>query len=205
MTPKLTAAVAIGATAVLLTTAGCGGNSSTSASTSASTETSSTKSASSTSASSTAAPQDYSQLLIAAEDIVAPDDTFTAQEPTVNPGGRPGVATVFFNAEDTREIGDTIMVLPDAAAADTALQGAVAALGSAVVGGTPEPVQVGSSATMVSGTSPDGAKAVTVLVFSEGTAFTTLEFDSGPDDPVPPEFVLDIAQKQDEKLKAGLG
>lgn len=35
------------------------------------------------------------RLLISAEDIVAPGDTFTAQAPTVNPGGKPGVATVF--------------------------------------------------------------------------------------------------------------
>lgn len=96
-------------------------------------------------------------------------------------------------------------MLPDAQAAATALQGAVTAFGSSVSGGTPEPAQVGSSATMVSGASPDGTKTVTVLVFTEGTAFTTLEFDSGPDDPVPPEFVVDVAQKQDQKSKAGLG
>lgn len=199
MKSNITAAVVIGATAVLLTTAGCGDKSST--------EASSTKSSSSSAASSAApaADKDYSALLLAAEDIVAPGDTFTAQEPTVNPGGKPGVATVFSNEGDTHEIGDTIFVLPDAAAADTALQGAVAALGSSVVGGTPEPAQVGSKATMVSGTSPDGAKTVTVLVFTEGTAFTTLEFDSGPDDPVPPDFVVDLAQKQAQKIKAGLG
>jgi hypothetical protein len=200
--PTLIAAVTIGATAILVTTVGCGGKSSTAPST----EASSSKAPSSTSASSTAAAeQDYSKLLIGAGDIAAPGDTFTAQEPTLNPGGKPGVATVFANGGDTREIGDTIFVLPDADTAGTALKGAVDALGASVTGGTPEPAQVGSAATMVSGTSPDGSKAITVLVFTEGTAFTTLEFDSGPDDPVPPEFVLDVAGKQDEAIKAGLG
>ena len=206
MKPHLVAAVAIGATAVLLTTAGCGDKPSSSTASSSSSSAASTSKSASATTSAAAAAADYSQLLIAAEDIVAPGDTFTAQEPTVNPGGKDGVATVFTNAEDTHEIGDTIFVLPDAAAADTSLQGAIAAFDSSVVGGTPETVPVGTSATMVSGTSPDGAKAVTVLVFTQGTAFTTLEFDSSsPDDPVPPDFVVDVAQKQADKLKAGLG
>jgi hypothetical protein len=167
--------------------------------------------ASSGSASSTSAPEstktkssDYSALLIKATDITAPGDTFTAQPPTLNPGGKDGVAAVFANQGDTREIGDTILVLPDATGANTALDGAVAALSSAVVGGTPESASVGSSGTMVSGTSPDGSKAVTVLLFAEGKTFTTLEFDSAPEDPVPPEFVNDVGQKQDAAIKAGL-
>ena len=57
---------------------------------------------------------------------------------------------------------------------------------------------------MVSGSSPDGSKAVTVLLFTESKAFVTLEFDSKPGDPVPPEFVTDVGQKQDAALKAGL-
>ena len=200
MKSNLVAMAAIGAAAVLL--AGCGDKPA--ASSSSSTQASS-QASSKTAAPTSAAAADYAKLLIAAEDIEAPGDTFTAQEPTVNPGGKPGVATVFSNAEDTHEIGDTIFVLPDAEAADTALQGAVAAFGSTVAGGAPEQVDVGSKASMVSGMSPDGAKAITVLVFTEGTAFTTLEFDSGPDDPVPPEAVLDVARKQDEKIKTGLG
>lgn len=203
MKPHHLTTVVVAATAIVITTAGCGGSTSTSASTEASTS----KSASSTSATSSAAPateQDYSGLLIPAEDVVAPGDTFTAQEPTVNPAGNPGVATVFSNADDTREIGDTIFVLPDAAAAATAFQGAVGAFASSVTGGTAEAAPVGTAASMISGMSPDGAKAVTVLVFTEGTAFVTLQFDSLPDDPVPTEFVLDVAQKQDEAIKAGL-
>lgn len=200
MKSNAVALAVIGATAVLL--AGCGDKASTASSSSSS---SSSQASSKTAAPASAAATDYATLLIAAEDIAAPGDTFTAQEPTVDPGGKPGVATVFSNAEDTHEIGDTIFVLPDAAAADTAMQGAVAAFGSSVVGGATEQVEVGSGGSMVSGTSPDGTKSITVLVFTQGTAFTTLEFDSGPEDPVPAEAVLDIAGKQAEKIKAGLG
>ena len=200
MRSNLVATAVIGAAAVLL--AGCGDKPA--ASSSSSTQASS-QASSKTAAPTSAAAADYAKLLIAAEDIEAPGDTFTAQEPTVNPGGKPGVATVFSDAEDTHEIGDTIFVLPDAAAADTALQAAIAAFGSTVAGGTPEQAEVGSKASMVSGTSPDGTKSITVLVFTEGTASTTLESDSGPKDPVPADAVLDIAKKQGEKIKAGLG
>lgn len=195
------AALAVGAAATLLT-AGCGGSSTSSSSSPPASSSSATSSRTSSTA---AASTDYAKLLIAASDIVAPGDTFTAQEPTMNPSGAPGVATVFSNGGDTREIGDTILVLPDAAGAATALKGATAALGTSVVGGTPAPASVGSDSVMVSGASPDGAKAVTVLLFTQGTAFVTLEFDSAAEDPVPPEFVLDVAGKQDQKVTAGLG
>jgi hypothetical protein len=199
------ATLTIGASAILLTTVACGGNSSSSSSSSSSASKTSSSSASSSATASTAASQDYSKLLIDASEIMAPGDTFTAQAPTLNPGGKDGVATVFSNEGDTREIGDTIMVLPDAEGAATALKGATSALSGAVTGGTPAPAQIGSDSVMVSGNSPDGAKSVTVLLFTEGRAFTTLEFDGGPSDPVPPEFVLDVAGKQDQKIKTGLG
>ncbi|MCP9271804.1 hypothetical protein [Mycolicibacterium arenosum] len=115
------------------------------------------------------------------------------------------MATVFSNGDDTRQIGDTILVLPDADAAVVAFQGAQGALSAAVVGGTPEVANVGTDSVMVAGTSPDGSKEVTVLLFVEGNAFTTLEFDSIAGDPVPPEFVLDVAGKQDAKIASSLG
>ncbi len=196
-----TAVLAAGAAAALLT-AGCGGGGSPSATSSKASSSSSSASASTTSAK---ASTDYAKLLIDAEEIMAPGETFTAQAPTMNPQGTPGVATVYSNGGDTREIGDTILVLPDAQGAATALKGASAALGSSVVGGTPAPASVGSDSVMVSGTSPDGAKAVTVVLFTQGDAFVTLEFDSAADDPVPSEFALDVAGKQDQKIRAGLG
>jgi hypothetical protein len=151
-----------------------------------------------------AEPTDYTKLLIKAEDIALPGDTFTAAPPTQNPNGKAGVATVFSNQGDTREIGDTILILPDPAGAATAVDGAKASLGSSVTGGQQQPAAVGDGGTIVSGTSPDGSKSVTVLLFTEGKAFVTLEFDGKPDDPVPPEFATDIGQKQDAAIKSGL-
>ena len=55
------------------------------------------------------------------------------------------------------------------------------------------------------GNPPDHSKGVTILMFTEGKAFVTLEFD-GPVDSLPPEdFVNDVAQKQDAAVKKGLG
>jgi len=60
------------------------------------------------------------------------------------------------------------------------------------------------SGTGISGPSPDGAKGVTVLMFTEGRAFAELEFDGPPDSLVPPDFVTDVGQKQDAAIKRGL-
>jgi hypothetical protein len=182
---------------------GCASNKSSTTSSSSGSSTSSASS-SPTSSSSSAQTADYTGLLIKASDISLPGDTFTAQPPIQNPNGQPGVATVFSNQNDTRKIGDDILILPDPDQAVSELDEEKAALGSMVTGGTPAPSAVGTVGTMVSGTSPDGSKAVTVLLFTEGKAFINLEFDSPPNDPVPPQFVTDVGQKQDTAIKNGL-
>jgi hypothetical protein len=145
---------------------------------------------------------DYTGLLIKASDIEAPEP-FTAAAPLQNPNGNAGVAGTFSNADGSHVIGDTILILPDPSAAASALDSAKAALGSSV-NGTPEPADVGTGGTTVSGNSPDGSKSVTVLLFTEGKAFTTLEFDGPPDAAVPPDFVTDVATKQVTAIKNGL-
>ena len=185
--------------------AGCSSNKSSTSTTTTTTTTSSSSSPAinSKSSSAPAQPSDYTGLLIRETDISAGGEPFIAMAPTPNPNGQPGVAGEFRNQSGTRVIGDTILILPDASAAATALENAKGALGSTVTG-TPQPAAVGTGGTIVSGTSPDGAKAVTVLLFTEGKAFTTLEFDSAPDDPVPPDGVIDLGQKQDTAIKNGL-
>ena len=181
---------------------GCGTNKSSTTSSPAPATSSATKGA--TSSPSSAPSADYTGLLIKDTDIVLPGDTFTAQPPIQNPNGQPGVATLFSNQNDTRKIGVDILILPDADSAVSQLDLEKAALGNVVTGGTPAPASVGTGGTMVSGTSPDGSHAVTVLLFTEGKAFTNLEFDSPPNEPVPPEFVADVGQKQDTAIKNGL-
>lgn len=195
-------------TCVVIGTAvvGCGSSSTSSTSSSSSSASSQSSSSSSTSASSSAAAAgtDYSNLLITAADIELPGDTFTADPPQLNPGGAPGVNTNFNNQTQTRVIGDTIVVLPDETAANTTLDGSLKAMGQAVVDGHPTSAPVGTSGTIISGMSPDRSKAVTVLLFAEGKAVATMEFDSAPNDPVPLDFVIAVGQKQDDAIKAGL-
>ena len=205
-TPVIAVAGLTAATVLVgMSVTGCSSKSDKAAtSSSSSASATSTSSAGSQSPAPEASSSDYSKLLIKGEDIALPGDTFTAAPPTENPNGKAGVATVFSNQSDTREIGDTIMILPDSAGAATALEGAKSALGSNVTGGEPQPAAVGEGGTIVQGTSPDGSKSVTVLIFTEGKAFVTLEFDGKPEDPVPPAFATDIGQKQDTAIKSGL-
>lgn len=178
---------------------GCGSNKSSTASSSSSASSSATSAASSSAA---AQPNDYSALLIKASDI--PGDAFTMQPLQLNPGGKPGVSALFENAADNKEINDTILVLPADTDAASTLQANITAAGPTVSGGTPQPADVGTGGTMLTGNSPDGAKAITMLLFSEGKAVVTLEFDGAANDPVPPDGALDIARKQDAAIKSGL-
>jgi hypothetical protein len=181
---------------------GCAGNKS--STTSSSGSAASSGSISAASSASSAPPADYTALLIKGSDITLPGDTFTAQPPIQNPNGQPGVAQMFSNQNDTRHIGDDLLILPDADQAVSELDLEKAALGNTVTGGTPAAAAVGTAGTMISGTAADGSKAVTVLLFTEGKAFTNLEFDSAPNDPVPPAFVTDVGEKQDTAIKNGL-
>lgn len=197
---RLAGGVVAVSAAVIMTITGCGKDSAPPA---ASKSATSSSAATSTTASPPAQPVDYSALLIKATDLVAPEE-FIASPPVQDPDGKPGIATSFGNADRTHVVGDTILILPDPAAATAALEAAKSALGGSVVGGTPAPIEVGSGGISVSGNSPDNTKSVTVVLFTEGRAFVTLEFDGPKDATPPPDFVLDVGQKQALAIKNGL-
>ena len=204
------------ATALTVAVAGCSGRSATStkAPPSASTSTSGTASESAGPATSTpgaaatpstsAQPGEYAGLLIQASDIDAPIP-FTGVPPTATPGGQPGVATTVSNDDGSHVIKDTILVLADPAAATDALNAAKSGQADVVKNPTSQASTVGAGGTTLSGNSPDGSKGVTVLLFTEGKAFVTLEFDGPKDMLAPPDFVAGIGQKQDTAIKTGLG
>ena len=148
---------------------------------------------------------DYSRLLIEPGDISDRTDTFTVRSSPHKPDGMDGIAALFVNQDDTRAVDVTILVLPDDAAANTTLNAAVDSIGTFVAGGDgPQPTEVGTAGTVVSGTSPDGAKAVTVLLFTEGKAVVRIEFGSAPGDPTPAPFVKDVGKKQEIAVRSGL-
>lgn len=146
----------------------------------------------------------YANLLIQASDINAPVP-FTAAPPTGNPNGQPGVATTFKDDDGSHAIKVTIQVYDDPDAATNALNAAKGQQGGAVKDPTTQPSNIGSGGTTLMGNNPDRTKGVVILLFTEGRAFATLQFDGPVDTLAPPDFVTDVGQKQDAAIKKGLG
>ena len=151
-----------------------------------------------------AAPLDYASLLIKAEDIDLPGDSFIAGIPQFahDPDG---VAIAFDNADHTRTLGDSIAIMPDAAAAKGALDGGARAFDKSITDPSPRPAPVGSNGVVDSGVSPDGSKAVTIVAFTQGSAFAVMQIDSPVGNPVPEDFLTALAQKQAQRIKDALG
>lgn len=147
-------------------------------------------------------PKDYSGLLVKPSEL---GGDFTApQPPVLNPNNVAGVAQLFANSDNSRRIGDTILIVADPAAAAAGVDNTKANYASKV-SGTWQPVDVGSDGTMISGTSQDNSQAISVLLFTEGKALVNLEFDSAPDDPIDAGVATDIGRKQDAAIKNGMG
>lgn len=195
------AGLALAVTLISLPAAGCHGKSASPAATSEPTATASaSQSAALTSA--PTQPSDLAELLIRADDLNAPE-AFTATSTIRNPDGREGVSTTFRNEDSSHVIVDTILILPDAAAATAALDAARDQVpGSAI--GAPAAIDIGTGGTHISGESADGTQSVTILRFTRGRAFVTLEFDGPAGQLAPPDFVTDVGQKQDAAVKRGL-
>ena len=163
---------------------------------------SSTPPSGSTTSTHAAQPVDYTSLLIKASDIGAPEP-FTASPPVKNPNGQQGATTTFTDQDHSHTIIDTILITLDPAAAANELDSAKAVHHEALLA-KPLTADVGVDGATISGTSPDHSKGVTVLLFTEGKAFVTLEFDGPSFALAPPDFVLDVGHKQDDAIKKGL-
>jgi hypothetical protein len=146
---------------------------------------------------------DYTRLLIKASDINAPDP-FTAGPAVKNPNGQQGATTTFTDPDHSHAIIDTIQILLDPAAAANALDSAKAVQHESLLA-KPLSVDVGVDGTTISGPSPDHSKGITMLLFTEGKAFVTMEFDGPSYALAPRDFVTDVGQKQDAAIKKGLG
>jgi hypothetical protein len=194
-----TAAIVVG-TAIT----GCGNDhktSSPSSSASSSSAAASSTGSSAVTSPSPGQPTDYSALLIKPSDIGG--DLTAPQPPVLNPNNAPGVAQLFANADNSRRIGITIMIVADPASAAVGVENTKANY-AGKVSGTWQPVDVGSNGAIISGSAPDNSQAVTVLLFTEGRALANLEFDSAPNDPIDAAAALDVGRKQDAAIKKGL-
>ena len=199
-------AAVVAATALVVSVAGCGGKnpqSSTSKSGSASSATSSSSAPTSASAA-PGQPSEYAKLLIQVSDINAPIP-FTADPPVSNPNGQTGVATTFKDEDSTHVIKDTIGIYDDPGAATNALNAAKGQQGGTIKDPATQPSKIGTGGTMLTGNKPDRSKGVVILLFTEGRALVTLEFDGPIDTLAPPDFINEVGQKQDDAVKKGLG
>ena len=148
-------------------------------------------------------PADYSGFLVNPNDVT--DSTaYTASAPVQNPNNQQGVSAVYTH-RDGRQITETVLVLPDPAAATTAMNTSQNEMASRMANEKSQPVQVGTGATLLTGSSPDGTKSVSVLLFTQGNAAATVEFDGPPADAAPTDFVVDLGQKQDAAINNALG
>jgi hypothetical protein len=145
-----------------------------------------------------AQPGDFSTLPVD-PNLITDSLAYNAAPLVFNPNGQPGVQAVYTHRDGSRQITSTILVLPDAQAADVALDGG--RMVSKVANSQTAQAAVGSQGTIVSGTSPDGSKSVTVLSFVEGNTATTIEFDGAPKDPAPSDLVLELGRKQDIAIR----
>ncbi len=146
-------------------------------------------------------PTDYGSLLINSSDV---GGGLTApQSPMLSPNNAPGAAQLFANADSSRRLWDTIVVTADTTAAAAELATNKMSYAGKVSGAW-QPVAVGINGTMITGSSPDNSQAMTVLLFTEGKAAVTLEFDSAAGDPFDPAVVTDIGRKQEAVLKKRL-
>ena len=200
--------LAVAALVIGVTASGCSksddsSESSTSAtSTTTSAEATTSEESTSAEASTPAAePSDYGSLLIPPADMG--DDTQTPGGVQLNPGGNPGAAQVYSSPDGKQKIIDTILVFPDVAAAESNFESNSKTMNE-VTTGTPEPVEIGDQGVMAIGTSPDGTKSVTAILFSQGRALVSLNFEGAPDDAVPPDVAKDIATKQATLVADGL-
>ncbi len=147
---------------------------------------------------------DYAALLLQASDLSSTDDTFALRTAKQDPSGLPGASALFVNADDTRAISVTVARYPDAAVATATLREAVTTSNTVVSGGDPRPLAVGTGGTVIKGSSPDGQKAVTLVLFTQDNILARLEFNSATGDATTDRFVTDIARMQQIALRVGL-
>jgi hypothetical protein len=146
---------------------------------------------------------DLRQLLIEPGDIAVAGFL----EPTVQPLAEDAVSGLVatFDTEDgERQLGTTIVLLPDAAAAQEATAGAVSSTAEQRTGARSTPAPVGDHAVIFTGYELAGT-ASTLLLFSQGTASVAMDFRSPSTDPIPTSAVIQTGTRQAARLRPAFG
>ena len=149
-------------------------------------------------------PADYTVLLMNPNEVTD-SMAYSVAAPVLNPNNQQGVSAVYSHRDGVRQISESVLALPDAAAATAAMNASQGEAENRMANEKTQPVQVGTGGTLLTGSSPDGSKSVSVLLFTQGNAAATVEFDGPPNDPAPTDFVVDLGQKQDSTIRNALG
>jgi hypothetical protein len=158
------------------------------------------------SASSTPTPvtrPDLRTLLIDQADIPVPG----FQPPNTQPLAEDavdGLVARFDSADGERQLGVTIVVLPDPHAAQDAMQGAASSTLEQRTGARTASAAVGDRAVLFTDYRLAGSSS-TLLLFSQGKASVAMEFRSPETDPIPADAVLATGARQASRLKPAFG
>jgi hypothetical protein len=146
---------------------------------------------------------DLRTLLIDEADIPVPG----FQPPNAQPLAEDavdGLVARFDSADGERQVGVTIVLLPDAAAAQDAMQGAASSTLEQRTGTRSASAAVGDRAVLFTDYRLAGT-ASTLLLFSQGKASVAMEFRSPETDPIPADAVLAAGARQASRLKSAFG
>jgi hypothetical protein len=148
-------------------------------------------------------PRDLRPLLITPADIPVPGFLPPVVQPLAE-DAVDGLVARFDSAEGERQLGTTIVLLPDPAAAQDAMLGAASSTQEQRAGAGSAAAQVGDRAVIFTGYELAGT-ASTLLLFSQGTASVAMEFRSPSTDPIPTEAVVEAGNRQAARLKPAFG
>ena len=146
---------------------------------------------------------DLRQLVIAPEDIPVPG-FLPARFRPLGEDAVGGVQALFDSTDGERQLGTTIVLLPDADAARAAMQGAARSSAQQRPGSRSAPAQVGDSGVLISGYRLAGTDSK-LLLFSQGKASVAMEFRSPDTDPIPAAAVLAAGGRQAALLSPTFG
>lgn len=146
---------------------------------------------------------DLTSLLIQPIDVGP--DAVADGPPSLNPSGITGVGQVFKNPDGRRTIVDTVAVFTDGATASHTATNMRDVVGKKV-SGQQQPIDIGSNGFMAIGqsTDPTNPMEISEAVFVEGRVMVDLESDCVIGNPTPFSVLLDLARKQDARVKNGL-
>lgn len=150
-----------------------------------------------------AAPVDYGSLPVD-PNVITDSTAYHAEPPVQDPDGKPGIEVVYTHRDGTRAITDIVLVLPDADAANVALDVSRGEVLDDIPGASSRPIAIGRNGTLITGRATNGQDA-SVLIFTEGPMVAAVRFNGAAGDPVPLDLVTDYGKQQDANILAALG